>query len=176
MSPILPNNFQSPIGYKNVGDQDNNIIVMLLDSCPNRIAVLLEISSGYQMFQLPSLLLFLWRGMFGWNISWWFTWRWGGNRIIYHLSMSTDSLTKLEVHYCVIYFRMPNGNCSLKNRAGQLIRRVYINKNWRAFPCVFMDQKDFPYTHCKVRMQFSNSRNKIFKLRSKTFSHQVQIF
>lgn len=140
-------------------------------------AVLLEISSGYQMFQLPSLLLFLWRGMFGWNISWWFSWRRGGNskKNLPPVHVNSDSLTKLEVHYCVIYFRMPNVNCSLKNRPGQLIRRVYINKSWRAFPCVFMDQKDFPYTHCKVRMQFSNSRNKIFKLRSKT-SHQIQIF
>lgn len=59
VSSVLPNTFQSPVGYKNVSDQNNNIL-MLLDSCTNRIAVLLEISSGHQMlFQPLSLLLFL---------------------------------------------------------------------------------------------------------------------
>lgn len=151
---------------------------MLLDSCTNRIAVLLEISSGHQMFSNLHHYYFLWRGMFGWSISWWFTWRGGENskKNLPPVHVDRDFVTKLEVHYCVTYFRMPNGNYPLKNRAGQLIRRVYINKSWIAFPCVFMDQKDFPYTHFKVRMQFSNSRSKIFKLRSKTFSHQVQIF
>lgn len=43
--------------------------------------------------------------------------------------VDSDSVTKLEVHYCVTYFRMPDGNCPLKNRAGELIRRVYINKS-----------------------------------------------
>lgn len=110
-----------------------NVIVVLVDSCTNKTAVLPEISQGCHMFFLPpSLLLSLEKHV------------WLGYLPMIHLKrrkrgdskkslppvhVDSDSMTKLEVQYCVTYFRMPNGNCHLKIRAGQLISRVYIKKS-----------------------------------------------
>lgn len=110
-----------------------NTIVSLLDGCTNRIAVLSEISSGCHMvFLPPSLLLSLEEHV-------WLDYlltihlkrrkRGGSKKNLPPVHVDSDSMTKLEVRYCVICFRMPNGNCHLKNRAEQLISRVYIKKS-----------------------------------------------